>query len=83
MEDLRKVLKQMCEHGIKLRPAKCELFKKEVRHIGHMVSGEGVFIDPKDLEAVQVFKEISPSTVGEVWPLLGFLGYYRSFIQDL
>lgn len=70
MEDLRKVLKQTREHGIKLRPAKCELFKKEVRHIGRMASSEGVCIDPKDLGAVQVIKEISPSTVGEVWPRL-------------
>lgn len=82
VEDLRKVLQQMGEHGIKLRPAKCELFKREVRYIGRMVSGEGVRIDPKDLEAVLLLKTKAPRTVGEVRKLLGFLSYYRSFIQD-
>lgn len=50
--------------------------------MGRLVSGEGVQIDPKDLEAVTQFKERKPTTVGEVRALLGFLSYYRSFIQD-
>lgn len=82
VEDLRLVLRRMRQHGIKLRPKKCELFKRQVRYIGRMVSGDGVQIDPKDLEAVIHLKEKEPQTVGEVRALLGFLGYYRSFIQD-
>lgn len=82
VEHLRQVLCQMRQHGIKLRPAKCELFKKQIRYIGRMVSGEGIQIDPKDLEAVIALKEKKPRTVGEVRTLLGFLSYYRSFIQD-
>lgn len=79
---LRQVLSRMREHGIKLRPTKCELFKREVRYLGRLVSGEGVKIDPQDLAAVIALKEKEPRTVGEVKSLLGFLGYYRSFIQD-
>lgn len=47
-----------------------------------MVSGEGTEIDPKDFEAVLQLKKKAPKTVGEVRTLLGFLSYYRSFIQD-
>lgn len=72
----------MKEHGIKLRPTKCELFKREVRYLGRLVSGEGVKIDPQDLAAVLALKEKEPRTIGDVKSLLGFLGYYRSFIQD-
>lgn len=82
VEDLRKVLQRMREHGIKLRPAKCEIFKRQIRYIGRLVSGEGIQIDPKDLEAVLKLKEKEPKTVGELRTLLGFLSYYRSFIQD-
>ncbi|KAJ8353343.1 hypothetical protein SKAU_G00209100 [Synaphobranchus kaupii] len=64
------------------RPEKCELFKKEVRYVGKLVSAEGVRIDPKDLEAVLALKEKTPHTVGEVRKLLGFLSYYRTYIQD-
>ncbi|KAI5627810.1 thy-1 membrane glycoprotein isoform X1, partial [Silurus asotus] len=67
---------------VKLRPEKCELFRQEVRYVGRMVSANGVRIDPHDLEAVIALKSQRPQTVGEVRRLLGFLGYYRPFIQD-
>lgn len=82
VRDLRRVLCRLREHGVKLRPNKCELFKRQVRYIGRLVSSEGVQVDPKDLEAVLQLKEREPKTVGEVRALLGFLGYYRSFVQD-
>ncbi|KAK5884557.1 hypothetical protein CesoFtcFv8_018365 [Champsocephalus esox] len=82
IQHLGKVLSRMREHGNKLRPAKCDLFKREVRYLGRLVSGEGVNIDPQDLAAVRALEEKEPHTVGDVKSLLGFLGYYRSFIQD-
>lgn len=82
VEALRRVLRALQHHGVKLRPTKCELFKKEVRHVGRLVSADGVRIDPKDLEAIQVLKDKTLNTVGEVRKLLGFLSYNRTYIQD-
>ncbi|KAJ8007769.1 hypothetical protein DPEC_G00097640 [Dallia pectoralis] len=82
VEALRKVLQALQQHGVKLRPEKCELFRREVRYVGRLVSAEGVKIDPQDLEAVKTLTSKTPQTVGEVWKLTGFLGYYRSYIQD-
>lgn len=82
IDHLKQVLCKMRQHGIKLCPAKCELFKKQIRYLGMLVSGEGVQIDPKDLDAVIAMKERKPRTVGELRTLLGFLSYYRSFVQD-
>ncbi len=82
LEGLRRVLKALQQHGVKLRPKKCEFFKREVRYVGRLVSGEGVRVDPKDLDAILSLKEKSPSTIGEVRWLLGFLSYYRTYIQD-
>lgn len=82
VQDLRRVLCRLREHGVKLRPKKCELFRRQVRYVGRLVTSEGVQVDPKDLEAVLQLKEREPKNVGEVRALLGFLGYYRSFIQD-
>lgn len=82
VEGVRKVLKALQHHGVKLRPEKCELFCRQVRYLGRLVSAEGVQIDPKDLEAVQSLRAKTPQTVGDVRRLLGFLSYYRSYIQD-
>ncbi|XP_061817764.1 uncharacterized protein [Nerophis lumbriciformis] len=82
IEVLRKVLRALQTHGVKLRPTKCDLFKNEVRYVGRLVSAEGVRIDPKDLEAVYALKNDPPTTIGDVRRIVGFLSYYRSYIQD-
>ncbi len=82
VETIRCVLKALQCHGVKLKPEKCEMFRSEVRYVGRLVSSEGVRVDPKDLEAVQSLTSRTPQTVGDVRRLLGFLSYYRTFIQD-
>ncbi len=82
VEALRKVLQALQQHGVKLRPEKCELFRQEVRYVGRLVSADGVKIDPRDFEAVKTLTSKTPQTVGDVRKLTGFLGYYRSYIQD-
>ena len=66
VEVLRHILRALQHHGVKLRPTKCELFKKEIRYVGRLVSAEGVRIDPKDLEAIQALGSKTPKTVGKV-----------------
>lgn len=73
---LCRVLQALQHHGVKLKPEKCELFRKEVRYVGRLVSAEGVKMDPKDLEAVRALKHKTPQTVGDIRQLLGFLSYY-------
>ena len=46
------------------------------------MSADGCRIDPKDLDAILSLKNKTPQTVGDLRRLLGFLGYYRSYIQD-
>lgn len=41
------------------------LFCKKVRYVGLLVSADGVRVDPKDLEAVNVLKDKAPQTVGD------------------
>lgn len=72
MEGLRKVLRALQSHGFKLRATKCDLFKREVRYVSHLVSAGGVHIDPKDLEAVYAFRNETPATVGMCEESLGF-----------
>ncbi|KAK3511551.1 hypothetical protein QTP70_009657 [Hemibagrus guttatus] len=82
VEAVKKVLQRLQFHGVKLKPRKCELFKKEVRYLGRIVSAEGSRIDPSDTVAVTTLKEQTPSTVGELRKILGLLSYYRQYIKD-
>lgn len=82
VEHLRKVLQRLREHGVKLKPRKCNLFKREVVFLGRVVSEEGYKLDPSSIEPVLQLKDKTPKTVNEVRRLMGFLNYYRRYIQD-
>ena len=85
VENLRKVLKKrtLRQHGVRLKPRKCSLFKREVRFLGRIVSGDGYRMDPESVKAVEKLKETLPKTVGEVRQLAGTLSYYRRYIRNL
>ena len=82
VEHVRMVLKRLKGKGIKLKPRKCNLFKNEVRYLGCIVSEQGYQIDPAETSVIENMKQLNPKTVGELRRILGFAGYYRSFIVD-
>lgn len=82
LEHVRLVLQHYKEHGVKLTPKKCELFKSSVRFLGRLVTGEGYTMDPAELAPVMSLKERAIDTVGELRQVLGFLSYYRPYIPN-
>ena len=79
--NLKKVLQRLREKGIKLRPDKCEFAKREVRYLGRLISVDGYRADPQETAALEKFRS-PPKTLGELRSLLGFLGYYRSYVEN-
>lgn len=82
VEHIRRVLQRLRQHGVKLKPRKCRLFRKEVCCLGRIISANGHHPDPSNVDAVKSLKNIQPKTVGDVRKLLGLLGYHRQYIQD-
>ena len=77
---LQAVFDKLKAAGLKLKPSKCELFRKQINYLGHVVGHKGVATDPKKIEAVTEWPR--PNTVTEVRSFLGFVGYYRRFIPN-
>ena len=55
----------------------CEFWLKEVSFLGHIISEEGIRLDPKKIEVIIEWKP--PRNVMEVHSFLGLVGYYRRF----
>ena len=58
---------------------KCEFWLQEVAFLGHIITVEGVKVDPEKVKAVSDWKQ--PTNVIEVRSFLGLAGYYRRFIE--
>ena len=80
INDLDQVLRRFADTGLKLKPRKCQLFKKEVEFLGHTINEFGVNTDPRKIDCIKYWPE--PSNVKEIRPFLGLCSYYRRFIPD-
>ena len=82
IKNMRKVLRRLREHGVKLKPRKCKLFERKVTFLGRVVSEEGYRLDPSSIKPVLALRDSPPKTVNEVRKLMGFLNYYRRYVKD-
>lgn len=79
LQRLQLVFDRLQKHGLKLKPSKCQLMRKEVQYFGHLVSAEGVCTDPEKISRVKDW--VRPTNRKEVLEFLGFAGYYRRYMS--
>jgi hypothetical protein len=79
-EHLRIVLETLKKHQLFAKFSKCEFWLQEVSFLGHLISGNGISVDPAKVEAVLKWKQ--PENITEIRSFLGLAGYYRRFIQN-
>ncbi|KAA3467200.1 DNA/RNA polymerases superfamily protein [Gossypium australe] len=63
-----------------LRENKCEFWLRKVGILGHMVSAEGICVDPSKISTIINWKALK--NVSEVRSFLGLAGYYFRFAQN-
>ncbi|GJU90583.1 putative reverse transcriptase domain-containing protein [Tanacetum coccineum] len=76
-EHLRTVLQILRQEKLYAKFSKCEFWLSKVAFLGHIVSAEGITMDPAKVEAITKWPR--PTSVTEVRSFLGLAGYYRRF----
>jgi hypothetical protein len=60
--------------------SKCEFWLEEVAFLGHVLTAEGVAVDPAKIEAAKEWEQ--PCNPIDIHSFLGLAGYYRRFIEN-
>ncbi|XP_075087642.1 putative mitochondrial protein AtMg00860 [Nicotiana tabacum] len=76
---LRIILRILEEKNLYAKHSKCKFWLSEVAFLGHLVSTEGVKVDPRMIQAIVEWKP--PKSPNEIRSLLDLAGYYRRFVK--
>lgn len=79
VEHLRVVLKVLAKNHLYAKMSKCMFACLEVEYLGHIISREGVKIDPKKILAAQEWP--IPKDVKALKGFLSLTSYYRKFVR--
>ena len=76
---LRVVLETLIKEQLYAKLSRCEFWLTEVSFLRHIVSKEGIRVDPRKIEVVIEWKP--PRNVTEIRSFLGQAGYYKRFVK--
>ncbi|XP_016702287.1 uncharacterized protein [Gossypium hirsutum] len=79
-EHLRTVLQTLRDNQLYVKFSKSEFWLREVNFLGHIVSSDGIRVEPSKVSAIVEWKP--PSNVTEVRSFLGLVDYYKRFVKD-
>ena len=79
-QHLQLALQVLRENQLYAKLEKCDFWLQEIQFLGHMVSKEGISVDPAKVEVLMRWER--PKSVFEIHSFLGLAGYYRRFIEN-
>jgi transposase InsO family protein len=80
LERVERVFSRFHQYGMKLRPSKCHLFKRKINYLGHVVSEQGIEVDPGKIASVKEWAV--PTNAHQLRVFLGLTGYFRKYIKS-
>ena len=80
-EHLSLTLQLLREHQLYAKLSKCDFYRDRIQYLGHIISKEGISVDPENIEAIM--NCLTPRNVTDVRYFMGLAGYHRRFIQGL
>ncbi|CAM8899336.1 unnamed protein product [Rhodiola kirilowii] len=76
---LDEVLSTLRSHSFFAKHSKCDIARESITYLGHIISREGVAVDPDKIKAIQEWP--LPKTLKQLRGFLGLTGYYRRFVR--
>ena len=80
VEHVDKVLQLLEEKQLYAKRSKCFFGVQEVEYLGHIVSHEGVKVDPRKIKAIKQWR--IPTSIKHLRGFLKLIGYYRKFVKN-
>ena len=80
LTNIASVLTCLRKAGLKVKPAKCHFFEKEVLFLGHVISERGITTDKSKVDKISSWP--TPTNLQQLQQFLGLASYYRRFIKD-
>jgi len=81
MEHLSQIFQKFSKHNITINASKSHFFQSQVLFLGHIISKDGIKMDPDKIKTVQNFQP--PQNRKQIQAFLGFINFYRKYIRDL
>jgi hypothetical protein len=78
-EHLHLVLQCLGEYKLYGKLSKCSFYQLKTHYLGHVISDEGIVMDPAKVEAIMEWT--APTNVPEVHSFMNLASYYRWFVE--
>ncbi|CAM8928587.1 unnamed protein product [Rhodiola kirilowii] len=79
VKHLTEVLYTLSIHTFYAKATKCDIARSSIAYLGHVITREGVQVDPEKVVAIQSWP--LPSNPKQLRGFLGLTGYYRRFVE--
>ena len=74
------MLQKLRDHQFYAKFSKCEFWLSKVNFLGHVISAEGIEVDPDRVRSIQEW--CPPKNVKQLRSFLGVAGYCRKFVEN-
>ena len=78
-EHLKEIFQELRANRLFVNEKNSEFFTQEIRYLGHIISKDGIRMDPDKLRVINEWP--TPTNLHELRSFIGMCSYYRRFIQ--
>jgi hypothetical protein len=78
LDRLAAVFQRLARANLKIKTSKCQLFRSQVKFLGHLISRNGIAADPEKIRVVAEWPR--PTNLTQLRSFVGLSSHYRRFV---